>query len=161
MGNRNTVAPVDAGTMADATRGVVRLSRQVETTLGEFQSTVSQFRLLDRLSGGSAAGHSLAEWLAVKPPSITALVDGLVAKGLVERTVDAADRRRVTHELTPAGRDLHAAISDALAARLAQLVAFVGDDGRAADMIVVLASWNHAIDLARDAKRAAKAEDPR
>ena len=90
---------------ASATRAVVRLSRQVEITLSESQLSVAQFRLLDRLSGGSAAGRSLAEWLAVKPPSITALVDGLVARGLVERTVDAADRRRVTHQLTDDGHE--------------------------------------------------------
>jgi DNA-binding MarR family transcriptional regulator len=32
-----------------------------------------------------AGGRLLAEWLAVKPPSITALVDGLVKRGVVER----------------------------------------------------------------------------
>ena len=140
--------------MADATRGVARLSRQVEITLGDLSLSVSQFRLLDRLSGGSAAGRSLAEWLAVKPPSITALVDGLVSRGLVERTADPSDRRRVAHDLTPAGKKLHRDASRALAARLAQLVTFAGDESRAGEMIGALAQWNATIEAARDAKRA-------
>ena len=151
---RSTPTDVADQMIADATRGVVRLSRQVELTLGEFQLSVSQFRLLDRLSGGSAAGRNLAEWLAVKPPSITALVDGLVARGLVDRTSDTSDRRRVTHELTSDGRSLHATVSSALAARLQQLLAFVGDDARAIEMIAALVDWNRVIDQARDAKRA-------
>src|SRR5262245_40633063 len=87
-----------------AVRGLARLSRQVEITLADFQLSLSQFRILDRLARGNAAGRSLAEWLAVKPPSITALVDGLVQRGLVERGVDASDRRRVDHGLTVQGR---------------------------------------------------------
>jgi long-chain acyl-CoA synthetase len=116
---------------------------------------VGQFRLLDRLSGGSAAGGSLAEWLAVKPPSITALVDGLVARGLVERTVDPIDRRRVSHRLTDEGRSLYTTVSGDLAARLTQIVAHLGDDVLAADTLAGLARWNVALDRARDAKRAA------
>jgi long-chain acyl-CoA synthetase len=138
------------------TRAVARLSRQVEITLSESQLSVGQFRLLDRLSGGSAAGGSLAEWLAVKPPSITALVDGLVARGLVERTVDPADRRRVTHELTDEGRSLYATASDALSARLTQIIAHLDDDKLETATLAGLARWNVALDRARDAKRAAR-----
>src|SRR5262245_53464732 len=158
LGSSNSMAPRtilrDLDT-ALVTRAVVRLSRQVEITLSESQLSVAQFRLLDRLSGGSAAGRSLAEWLAVKPPSITALVDGLVARGLVARTADVADRRRITHEVTDAGRELHSAASAALAARLSHLVEYVGDDSRGDDMIAALAAWNDAIERAREAKRLA------
>jgi long-chain acyl-CoA synthetase len=155
MKSRTSSTSKRADALADATRGVVRLSRQVEITLGEFSLSVSQFRVLDRLSGGSAAGRSLAEWLAVKPPSITALVDGLVARGLVARTADATDRRRVAHDLTADGRSLHQAVTEALASRLLQLVTFLADEQRSGEMIAGLSSWNEAIDLARDAKRAA------
>jgi long-chain acyl-CoA synthetase len=155
MKSRTSSTSKRADALADATRGVVRLSRQVEITLGEFSLSVSQFRVLDRLSGGSAAGRSLAEWLAVKPPSITALVDGLVARGLVARTTDATDRRRVAHDLTADGRSLHQAVTEALASRLLQLVTFLADEQRSGEMIAGLSSWNEAIDLARDAKRAA------
>ena len=140
-----------------ATRGLVRLSRQVEITLGEFQLSVSQFRVLDRLCGGRAAGRNLAEWLAVKPPSITALVDGLVARGLVRREGDPSDRRRVSHELTASGRVLHAEALDALAARLSHLLSFVAEEVDTDRTIEALATWNRAIELARAAKHASTA----
>jgi DNA-binding MarR family transcriptional regulator len=133
-----------------AVRGVVRLSRQVEIALAEFQLSLSQFRLLDRLVGGNAAGRSLAEWLAVKPPSITALVDGLVVRGLVARGADANDRRRVSHSLTAEGRRLYDDASRALATRLGQLVEQLGDASRAHEMVIALAGWNDALDLARE-----------
>ena len=140
-----------------ATRGLVRLSRQVEITLGEFQLSVSQFRVLDRLCGGRAAGRSLAEWLAVKPPSITALVDGLVSRGLVRREGDPSDRRRVSHEITAPGRALHAEVLAALSARLSHLLSFVADEVDADHTIEALATWNRAIELARAAKHASAA----
>jgi long-chain acyl-CoA synthetase len=137
----------------DAVRGLVRMSRQVEITLGEFQLSVSQFRVLDRLRGGSAAGRSLAEWLAVKPPSITTLVDGLVSRGLVERGTDDGDRRRVAHDLTADGRSLHAEAIAALSKRLSHLLTFVADEIDAEDTIHSLATWNEAIIRASEAKR--------
>ena len=63
--------------------------------VARFELSVSQFRILDRLTDGTAAGSSLADWLAVKPPSITVAVDGLVKRGLVERGEDPDDRRLV------------------------------------------------------------------
>jgi long-chain acyl-CoA synthetase len=155
MGRRSILTATDTAMTA---RAVVRLSRQVEITLSQSQLSVAQFRVLDRLSGGSAAGRSLAEWLAVKPPSITALVDGLVARGLVARTVDEVDRRRVTHELTPAGRELHVAVCDALTRRLDELVGYLEDPAVGADMLRALARWNEALDRAREARRLARHE---
>jgi len=149
-------SPRPAVDLDQATRGVVRLSRQVEITLSAYQLSVSQFRVLDRLVEGSAAGRSLAEWLAVKPPSITALVDGLVARGLVARAADPDDRRRVTHDLTHAGLALHTEAADALARRLQELVGILGDDTRAAALIDALAAWNELLLRARDAKRTAR-----
>jgi DNA-binding MarR family transcriptional regulator len=143
-----------------ALRGVIRLSRQVEITLAEFQLSVPQYRAMDRLSGGSAAGRSLAEWLAVKPPSVTALVDGLVVRGLVERRPDPDDRRRVTHELTARGRAEYAGASAALAARLDQVLAHVQDSAHADHMVAALGDWNAALELAREAKLAAKRQAP-
>jgi DNA-binding MarR family transcriptional regulator len=47
---------------------------------------------------------SLATAERVTPPTMTRLVAGLVADGLVERTGDPADRRAVRVLATPAGR---------------------------------------------------------
>ncbi len=59
--------------------------------------------MLGILAEGSAAASGLADRLAVRRPSITAIIDGLVARGLVDRRQEDADRRRVELRLTPEG----------------------------------------------------------
>jgi long-chain acyl-CoA synthetase len=83
---------------------VARLARQVEHALAEEELSIPQFRLLAYLSHGDEAASRLADKLAVSRPSVTALVDGLVKRGFVERRACEDDRRRIDHVLTPAGR---------------------------------------------------------
>ena len=49
----------------------------------------------------------IAEFALVPAPSLTRLVDRMATDGLVHRTVDARDRRRVLVHLTRQGRALH------------------------------------------------------
>ena len=79
------------------------LSKRVEVALAEVDLTLPQYRVLSILAEGSAAASGLAERLAVRRPSITALIDGLEARGLVDRRQEDADRRRVALRLTDAG----------------------------------------------------------
>ena len=87
-------------------RAVVWLARQVELVLAEQDLTLAQYRLLALLDDRPEAASALAEKLSVARPSVTTVVDGLVARGLVERVTDAHDRRRVNHTITPEGRAL-------------------------------------------------------
>jgi DNA-binding MarR family transcriptional regulator len=79
------------------------LSKRVEVALAQVELTLPQYRVLGILAEGSAAASGLADRLAVRRPSITALIDGLVARGLVDRRQEDADRRRVELRLTPDG----------------------------------------------------------
>ena len=79
------------------------LSKRVEVALAQVELTLPQYRVLGILAEGSAAASGLADRLAVRRPSITALIDGLVARGLVDRRQEDADRRRVELRLTPEG----------------------------------------------------------
>lgn len=54
--------------------------------------------------GGSLSQHQAAQRLAIDRTTMVTLLDGLEAKGLVERRPDPADRRRNVVELTPDGR---------------------------------------------------------
>ena len=129
----------------DALHGLIRLSRQVEAALVEFNLSLAQYRVLDRLAGGEAAGKTLAEWLAVRPPTVTAIVDGLVARGLVSRTPDEIDRRRVTHDLTEQGRETFTAVSRATVRRLSRVAGHAASDSEARSMVSALAKWNTAL----------------
>jgi len=89
--------------VASPARVVARLARIVEQSLGD-DLTLPQYRLLAFLSQGDWAASALADRLAVSRPSVTGLVDGLVKRGYVERRTGEADRRRVDHVITDAGR---------------------------------------------------------
>lgn len=79
------------------------LSKRVEVALSELDLTLPQYRVLGILAEGSAAASGLADRLAVRRPSITAIIDGLVARGFVERRHEESDRRRIELKLTEEG----------------------------------------------------------
>ena len=87
--------------------------------------TMPQAKTLFYLADGPRRMSGIAERLGVEMPSATTMIGRLVAKGLVERRQDPADRRAVVCSLTQAGRDaverfwsLRAARTEALAAAL-------------------------------------------
>lgn len=85
--------------------------------------TLPQFKLLARLSERDFRPAELAELLEIGRPTLTAIVDGLVRRGLVERQRDLADRRGVLLRLTPAGRTLFHTVEARTTAVLGRLVA--------------------------------------
>jgi DNA-binding MarR family transcriptional regulator len=99
-GSKATAAPPVLGTYG---RVAAWLSKRVEVALGQVELTLPQYRVLGILAEGSAAASGLADRLAVRRPSITALIDGLVARGFVDRRQEDTDRRRVELLLTPEG----------------------------------------------------------
>ena len=66
------------------------------------------YQLLLMLRGltphGAACVADLADWLQVRPHSAVGLVDRMQARGLVERSPDPHNRRRVLVALTSQGR---------------------------------------------------------
>jgi DNA-binding MarR family transcriptional regulator len=137
-----------------AARALARLARHVEHALDPLELSLPQYRVLSLLGDGSSASSALAGRLAVSPPSVTAVVDGLVARGLVERHADAADRRRLTLVLTARGHELLHAAETAVDARLGEVAEYLEDPSSAAAAIAALQQWNHALDAFREEKRA-------
>jgi long-chain acyl-CoA synthetase len=103
VGDRKSTQPTGRGTVPLG-RAAARLAKHVELALGHSDLSLPQYRVLVLLGDGTAVASVLASKLAVSPPSVTAIVDGLVARGLVKRHSDGGDRRRVTHALTDKGR---------------------------------------------------------
>jgi long-chain acyl-CoA synthetase len=102
-----TVTPVrptgDEPSVGTYGRVAAWLSKRVEVALTQMDLTLPQYRVLGILAEGSAAASGLAGRLAVRPSSVTAIIDGLVARGLVDRRQEDADRRKVEVRLTPEG----------------------------------------------------------
>ncbi len=94
------------------------LAKQVELGLADVELSLPQYRVLSLLDEGSAVSSSVARRLAVRPPSVTAVVDGLAARGLVERCPVHDDRRQVSLVLTERGRRVLADADDATGRRL-------------------------------------------
>jgi long-chain acyl-CoA synthetase len=109
-------------------RVLARLTRVVESALGDDDLSLSQYRLLAFLAQGDWAASALADRLNVSRPSITGLVDGLVKRGLVERRPSADDRRRIDHVLTAAGRKSLREADERADTRLRKVLADVPTD---------------------------------
>jgi len=76
----------------------------------EFDVTVEQFHILRHIRQGGTSVSELAKKKRISRPSVSQIVDTLVRRGLVQRTVNAHDRRQILLELTEAGNALLDAI---------------------------------------------------
>lgn len=135
---RSATEPCAAGHAA------ARLARQLDHALAEVDLSLPQYRLLVYLTLGESKPSDLAPRLGITRPSVTALVDGMVARGLVDRQPDTDDRRRVRHRVTPAGREALAAADRGVDARLRYLASHLPPDD-AACAFAGLALWNQAV----------------
>ena len=88
-----------------AVRVLARLHRVLESV--DTGLTLPQYWVLAALASGGVRSANLAERLAVRRPTLTAIADGLVAAGLATREGEAGDRRVVRLHATEAG---HAAL---------------------------------------------------
>src|SRR6478736_219975 len=113
-----------ARTITGAARAVARLAKQIEIALVPLDLSLPQYRVLALLGEGSTASSVLARRLAVSPPTVTSVVDGLVGRGLVDREADPEDRRRLTLLLTKDGAKLLAAADAAAEARLGEIAGY-------------------------------------
>lgn len=141
---RPPVSPTGEAVVA-AARAVVRLSRRLEVALAEVDLTLSQYRVLVFLANGESRPSRIAPNVNVTRPTVTALVDGLVARELVDRQPDETDRRRVRHRVTAAGKRALAEADRAVDADLRALAEHL-PAGRAAAAVEALSWWHEAID---------------
>ncbi|MDQ3107812.1 MAG: MarR family winged helix-turn-helix transcriptional regulator, partial [Actinomycetota bacterium] len=136
-----------------AARAAARFSKSMEVALADVGLSLPQYRLLAFLSGGPERATALAGWLDVSPPSLTALVDGAVARKLVERVASEEDRRCVRHVITDAGNEALGRADDAVALRLAAVTEHLSP-AQAKKALEGLELLGRALDLAREARDA-------
>ena len=136
-------------------RVIARLARQVELAAATVELSLAQYRVLSLLAEGNEAASALADKLAVSRPSVTGVVDGLVARRLVERDHDVDDRRRVGHALTTEGRRVLVSADAEVERRLGEIAAHRADGAAAA--FAGLGPWQEALDAYRASRRAERA----
>lgn len=130
-----------------AARAVAWLARAWERSLGEVELSLPQYRTLAFLSEGDWAASKLADRMDVSRPSVTALVDGLVTRGLVERRHSETDRRRVLHVITEEGRGALADADRRLGDEVERILGHL-DGERSATTLAGLVAVHEAIHLA-------------
>jgi DNA-binding MarR family transcriptional regulator len=108
-----------------AVRALAVGARVLERTLDDM--TLPQFRVLALISSAPERASHLAEKAAVSRPSLTGLLDGLEARGWVERSDVEGDRRGVTLELTKAGAAALRHAERAMAGALDEVLAHADD----------------------------------
>lgn len=134
---------------ADAVRAAARLAKVSGSALVDADLTLPQYRVLVFLAAGGRPATDVAALLGVTPSTVTSVVDGLVARSLVERAADPADRRKVVLALTGAGQRAmehgDRVVGDALDRLLARL-----DPNEAETALVGLELLNRAMEAALD-----------
>lgn len=142
-----------------ACRAAAQLGRTVNRAIEETELTPAAYRLLAYLSTGSTAATVLADKLAVSRPTITVTTDWLEARGLVVRTPDPDDRRRVAIVMTDAGAVALADADERIAERLADVLDPLDDDDATAIVVALdrlMAALNEFRARRHDRHRAAR-----
>lgn len=115
---RSTVGEC-AHEILDGVPMVFRVIRAELRKYGAKEMSVPQYRTLAFVYRNEGASLSeVCDHIGLTLPTMSALVDGLVVRGLVNRRTDREDRRRMTLTLTEPGR---ARLESARAATMAYL----------------------------------------
>lgn len=154
------MTPPGSARSADAVRAAARLAKVSGSALADADLTLPQYRVLVFLVPRGRPASHVAGLLGVTPSTVTSVVDGLVARGLVERSSDPADRRRVVLSLTPSGLDTVALGDRVVGAALDRLLARLAP-GDAETALVGLEQLNKAMEAALDERFGAGADDAR
>ncbi|MET7482198.1 MarR family winged helix-turn-helix transcriptional regulator [Streptomyces sp. NPDC005538] len=121
-----------------------RLGRRMAAVLAGEDCSVERWRVLSIIADGK--GHpmtEIADQVLMPAPSLTKLVDRMVADNLVHRRPDRADRRRVLLHLTARGRTLHQSAAHRLLADQTRLLDAIDDHG---DLVRLLARLTAVLD---------------
>jgi long-chain acyl-CoA synthetase len=110
---------------ANVVRTLARISRLLESSCEGL--TLSQYRVLGRVIAGEKRPSRISAELLLTKPTISAVLDGLVAAGHITRGPDPDDGRMIRLAPTAKGRRAHRTADAAMAARLDGLLDVTAD----------------------------------
>lgn len=123
---------LDRSVLASITSVERRLAAAMAPDVERHGVSLEQWRVLDFLvSRDGRTMSDIADAVVVPAPTLTKLVDRLVASNLVHRRGDPADRRRVLVLLTPRGRALRQQLQKVVDQHQRRLAEALGEDGYA------------------------------
>jgi DNA-binding MarR family transcriptional regulator len=123
---------------------IVRLAKVVELVLSDLGLTENQYRALTLIDEGAPPLREFAIRLAMQPPNLTTLIDGLVRRELVTRERNPDDGRRIVLHLTTPGRTLLARANKRASQALARVASF--DEQHERTLLEGIDSWHPALE---------------
>lgn len=130
-----------------AVRALARASRVLERASSDL--SLAHYRVLVAVASGEQRASRVAARLALGRPTISAAVDSLGQRGLLDRVDVAGDGRGVALSVTAAGRRLLARTEAEMAGRLRDLAARTQDPRQ---VVEVLTWLGPAIDELHEAR---------
>jgi DNA-binding MarR family transcriptional regulator len=129
---QSTKTAIDRRVVEALESTIPHYARSVRAVLNDLDEddriTLAQLRALQaiaKIGNPGTLNTTLARQIGVAAPSMTAMVDGLVERGLVDRSIDPNNRRQVIILLTESGQErltaLESAITDRISAALSVL----------------------------------------
>lgn len=116
--------------------------------------SLAQYRVLAAVAEGEERASRIAQRLALGKPTISASVDALCRRGLLDRQAAADDQRVATLQLAPDGEAALRAVEDAMLERFGAVLAHTRD---APDVISALERLALGLDELVAARRAVRA----
>jgi DNA-binding MarR family transcriptional regulator len=133
----NATAPEHATERdAEAVRALARVARILERSCGGI--SLAHYRVLAAVASGDERASRLATRLAVGKPAISAAVDALCSRGMLERTAVAGDLRAASLRLTRDGEALLADVERQMHTALRSLLDRTPNPDRVRDCLVEL-----------------------
>jgi DNA-binding MarR family transcriptional regulator len=134
---------VPSGDALNAVRTLARTSRVLERASGDL--SLAQYRILSAIASGNEQASKVAARLAIGKPTVSATVEVLCQRGLLNRSGAPGDQRAVMLSLTTQGRELLGEVEAKMTARIADLCALTPDP---AQVLRSLAWLGDALDQA-------------
>ncbi|HEY0259263.1 MAG TPA: MarR family transcriptional regulator [Lacisediminihabitans sp.] len=120
----------------EAVRGIVRVSRLIERASAEL--SLADYRVLSAIDSGEGRASRLASRLALGKPTVSATVDSLHRRGLLDRSVVAGDQRASALSLTAEGRAIFERAETEMAGRIEDLCGRTPDGRRVMESLAWL-----------------------
>lgn len=131
-----------------AVQALTRASKLMELASGDL--SLAHYRVMAAIAAGDERASRVAARLALGRPAVSATVDALCSRKLLERSVGTGDQRVVRLHLTKAGVQLLESTEQAMTSKLEALVARTGRPAEVLDSLVALGV---AIDEAASERR--------
>ena len=135
----------------EAVRALARASRFLERASGEL--SLAHYRVLAAIASGDERASRVARRLAIGKPTISASVEALSQRGLLERSHVAGDQRATSLRLTEAGTALLDRVEDEMTARIGRLCAHTPDGDRLLEALTWLGAAIDQVQAERAADR--------